>query len=62
MEYFDFNKALKSSDAVYLLQSAGNCHSSQQHLEEEIAELKERLREQQSFEVKLRERADSLSV
>ena len=60
MEYFDFNKAMERGDVKELLRCAGNCHSKQQYIEEQIDRLKEKLSEQRDFEHKLRGRANGL--
>ena len=59
MEYFDFNQTMARGDTFELLRCAGNCHSKQQYIEEEIDNLKAKLREQKDFENKLREKANS---
>ena len=60
MEYFDFNKAMERGDVHELLRCAGNCHSKQQYIEDQIDKLKAKLAEQQDFESKLRKKANKL--
>ena len=60
MEYFDFNEAMERGNVVELLRCAGNCHSKQQYIEEQIELLKAKLKEQKDFEIKLRSKANRL--